>query len=180
MSAFTQSDSFSRTVHNGDSFWSLSTDLVYSHLLPPSKSLFSASCCYCCRILELGQCATTMSTHHSWSVPQPMLGTYAALHLDRWTCLSKVCHKFFCDKNLLLLLKNAFVFFFLSSFSNFYSPSPAFWAGRRVTGRIMISSASVEKTHKNFPPRVNFFLVFFGLFFLPSEDQKPYFKFKIS
>lgn len=44
MSAFTQSDSFSRTVHNVDSFWSLtlSTDLVYSHLLPPSQSLFSS------------------------------------------------------------------------------------------------------------------------------------------
>lgn len=44
MSTFTQSDSFSRTVHNVDSFWSLtlSTDLVYSHLLPPSQSLFSS------------------------------------------------------------------------------------------------------------------------------------------
>lgn len=44
MSAFTQSDIFSRTVHNVDSFWplTLSTDLVYPHLLPPSQSLFSS------------------------------------------------------------------------------------------------------------------------------------------
>lgn len=115
MFAFTQTDSFSRTVPNVDSFWSLtlSTDLVYSHLLPPSQSLFS-SLPHVASAEGFWKWDNVLPPQKgSWSVPQPMLGRHAALLLDRWTCLSKVCCKFFHDKNPLLLLKNTFFFLFL-------------------------------------------------------------------
>lgn len=128
MSAFTQSNSFSRTGYNVDCFWSLtlSTDLVYSHLLPPSQSLFSS----------LPHVAIA-GGFWSWdNVLPPCLPTterqlvcsptHAGQECSPPTCLSKVCCKFFRDKNLLLLLKNAFVSFFFSSFSNFFSSYRAF------------------------------------------------------
>lgn len=50
-----------------------------------------------------------------------------------------------------------------------------------MTGRIMISSASVGKNPQKFSTKSEFFSGLFCLgFFFLSEVQKPYFKFKIS
>lgn len=68
MSAFTQSDRFSRIVHSVDSFWSptLRTDLVYSHCLPSPPSLFSSLPCAAASggHWSWGRVVTTVSLHH--------------------------------------------------------------------------------------------------------------------
>lgn len=109
MSAFTQSDRFSQTVQGVDSFWSptLSTDLVYSHRLPSPLSLFSSLPCAaaaggpwswgrvlppCLSITERQLVCLLTHTGQACSPP------------TRWVDLpvSKVCCKFFRNKNALL------------------------------------------------------------------------------
>lgn len=97
MSAFTQGDSFSRTVHNVGSFWSLtlSTNLVYSHLLPPSQSLFSSLPCLAIagELWSWDQVLPTMSIHHRKAaglLPNPC---WAGMQHSHWIC-GLVCQRY--------------------------------------------------------------------------------------
>lgn len=89
--------------------------------------------------------------------------------LARWveSLAPKVCCKLCCNKNPLPLLNNELFFsFFLLSLAFSLLPLPFFQVGRKATGRITISSASVGKKNiEKIPPRQIFLLLLLLRFF---------------
>jgi len=144
---------------------------VCSHLLPSSSSLRSSLPCSAAAGGPWSWAGCYHRAHDRKAIglsPSPRRpGTQPS---TGWVdpAASKVCCKFFRNKNPLLLSNNEFGFFCFSSFSSFFSPSPPTFSRSKESDREnndFLSFCWKKKHKKIFHQDRNFFCFVLGFFF---------------